>query len=191
MITPLEIQEKKFSRGLKGFKEEEVNEFLDQITLDLERIMEDNRQLSEENAQLKDELTKFQDAENSVFDTLKTAKTLMSDISASSEKRAQILLKNAELEAETMLREASEHVVRMNGENAQIVNKLASFRKKYRELLQSELRNLDGGIDELLTELSMDDLSDIPDADGESKIDKKSTSAYAKRDLDKTIVHVK
>ena len=49
MITPLEIQEKEFGRGLKGFKEEEVNEFLDQITLDLERLLAENDQLQMEN----------------------------------------------------------------------------------------------------------------------------------------------
>ena len=49
MITPLEIQEKEFGRGLKGFKEEEVNEFLDQITLDLERLLAENDQLMMEN----------------------------------------------------------------------------------------------------------------------------------------------
>ena len=48
MISPLEIQEKEFSRSLKGFKEDEVNEFLDRITLDLERILEENRQLRAE-----------------------------------------------------------------------------------------------------------------------------------------------
>ena len=186
MITPLEIQEKEFSRGIKGFKEEEVNEFLDQITLDLERLIEDNRLLRNENAQMRAELEKFRDAEHSVIDTLETAKALMADISASAEKRAQILLKNAELEAETMMREAAESVARMNDENAQSANKLASFRKKYRELLQTELRNLDGGVDELFAELSMDDLSDIPDA-----APKKAAGNYVKPDMEKTMLNIK
>lgn len=188
MITPLEIQEKEFSRGLKGFKEEEVNEFLDQITLDLERLLEDNRMLRNENAQMQHELEKFHNAEHSVIDTLETAKALMADISASAEKRAQILLKNAELEAETMIREATEAVARMNDENAQNINKLTAFRKKYRELLQSEMRNLESGVDELFAELSMEDLSDIPDARDN---DNKATNAYPKQNLDRTMLNIK
>ena len=54
MISPLEIQEKEFSRGLKGFKEDEVNEFLDQITLDLEHLLEENRQLKAEKQQMEE-----------------------------------------------------------------------------------------------------------------------------------------
>ena len=189
MITPLEIQEKEFSRGIKGFKEEEVNEFLDQITLDLEALLDENYQLRLQNEQLQTELSKFRSAEHSVIDTLETAKALMSDISASAEKRAQILLKNAELEAETMIREASEAVARMNDENAQIRNKLVSFRTKYRDMLEAEMRQLDRGVDDLFAELSMDDLSDIPDAPGMP--DKSHTATYAKPNLDKTMLNIK
>ncbi len=190
MITPLEIQEKEFSRGLKGFKEEEVNEFLDQITLDLERIMSENEQLQIENQKLRDELRKFQESEHSVINTLETAKALMSDISVSAEKRAQILLKNAELEAQTMMREAKETVARMNDEHTVLTNKLATFRRKYKELLEGELRNLEGSAGDLFAELSMDDLSDIPD----SKDVKQTVSTnayYNKQDLQRTIVNPK
>ena len=33
MIRPIDIQEKEFTRGVRGYKEEEVNEFLDEITI--------------------------------------------------------------------------------------------------------------------------------------------------------------
>lgn len=188
MITPLEIQEKEFSRGLKGFKEEEVNEFLDQITLDLERLIEENRALHNENVQLQRELEKFHNAEHSVIDTLETAKALMADISASAEKRAQILMKNAELEAETMIREAKEAVARMNDEHAQSISRLTSFRKKYRELLEAEMRNLNSNADELFAELSMEDLSDIPDARGGVQ---KTTSTYPTQNMDRTMLNIK
>lgn len=182
MITPLEIQEKEFGRGLKGFKEEEVNEFLDQITLDLERLLADNEQLYNENQKLKEELKKFQESEHSVINTLETAKALMNDISASAEKRAQILLKNAELEAQTMMREAKEAVARMNDENIVLSNKLSTFRRKYKELLEGELRNLEGSASELTAALSMEDLSEIPSA---------PENGYTRQDLGRTIVNPK
>ena len=39
MITPLDIQNKEFSRGVRGYKEEEVDEFLDLITVDMEKLL--------------------------------------------------------------------------------------------------------------------------------------------------------
>lgn len=186
MITPIEIQEKEFTRGLKGFKEEEVNEFLDQITLDLERLLEDNRMLQAENQQLRDELTKFHTAEHSVIDTLETAKSLMSDISASAEKRAQILMKNAELEAETIIREAQDTAQRLRDEYAVQTNKLATFRRKYREMLESELSKMEYATSEMFTELNMEDLSDIPDAN-EAPV-RNLGQTMVRQDLSKTII---
>lgn len=197
MITPLEIQEKQFSKGLKGFKEDEVNEFLDEITLDLERLLEEERQmratieaLQEENQQLKEEMKKVQESQHSVIDTLETAKALMSDISASAEKRAQILMKNAEMEAQTMIRTAKEAVARMNEENAQIKNKLTGFRKKYKEMLERELKQFEDSAADLYEELSIDDLSELPDV-SPTKNTTKETAAYSKDTLTKTMVHKK
>ena len=169
MISPLEIQEKEFSRGLKGFKEDEVNEFLDQITLDLERLLEENRQLRAEKEQLTEELRKYQNSETSVLETLETAKALMGDISASAEKRAQILLKNAELDAQRVQREAREAVERMNEENAAMRSRLTSFRTKYRQLLESELQRFDTLSAELFPELGIEELSELPESKPKTK----------------------
>ena len=47
MITPLDIQNKEFSRAVRD-KEEDVDGFLDLLTLDLEKILEENRRLKEQ-----------------------------------------------------------------------------------------------------------------------------------------------
>ena len=204
MISPLEIQEKEFSRSLKGFKEDEVNEFLDRITLDLERILEENRQLRAEKEQLTEELKKYKSSESAVLDTLETAKALMGDISASAEKRAQILLKNAEIEAQNMQREAKKAIERMNEESAALRGRVKSFRAKYRQLLEMELQHFDSMTEELFPELKsspqaaapksaekprsglkMKDLEELPEAGT------KKTGANGAESRMKTMVHRK
>ena len=101
-------QEKEFSKAVRGYKEDEVNEFLDEITIDLERLLDELRQTKEENSRLVEELERHRNSEGTVLETLEAAKGLMSDISASAEKRAEILLKNAELDAQLMQKEAKE-----------------------------------------------------------------------------------
>ncbi|MCQ4637900.1 DivIVA domain-containing protein [Anaerovorax odorimutans] len=192
MISPLEIQEKEFSRGLKGFKEDEVNEFLDRITLDLEHLLEENRQLKAEKQQMEEELKKYQSSEGAVLQTLETAKALMGDLSASAEKRAQILLKNAEMEAQRMQREAKENIDRMQEENAALRNRFTSFQKRYKQLLQEELHRFDNAAADLFPELEVSDLSDLPDAAPK----KKRASRSGKPNIDpddrkKTMVHIK
>lgn len=187
MISPLEIQEKEFGRGLKGFKEDEVNEFLDQLTLDLERLLEENRQLKAEKEQMEEELKKFRESENSIVETLETAKALMGDISASAEKRAQILLKNAELDAQRIQREAREEAERLNEENEALRSRAAGLRQKFRQLLESELERFDALSTELFPELDVEDLEELPEAKP-----KKGKAAFRPVDESrKTIVHVK
>ena len=96
MIRPVDIQEKEFGRGVRGYREDEVNQFLDEITVDLERLLNELRETKEENSRLVEELERYRSSEGTVVETLEAAKSLMADISASAEKRADILLKNAD-----------------------------------------------------------------------------------------------
>ncbi|MDR2356004.1 MAG: DivIVA domain-containing protein [Clostridiales Family XIII bacterium] len=139
MITPLDIQNKEFTKGVRGYKEEEVDSFLDLITLDFEKLMQDNRRLKESIAVLTEEVERYRGSENAVLETLEAAKALMGDISASAEKRAEILLKNAEMDAERIQREARESVERLTEESVKLRNRLNMFKSRFRNLLEVEL----------------------------------------------------
>ncbi len=161
MITPLDIQNKEFSRGVRGYKEEEVDEFLDLLTVDMEKLITENTSLKEKIESQQLELDKFRSAEDMVLDTLEAAKKLMGDISASAEKRAEILLKNAELDAELIVREARENVERLTEENANLKRRFAEFRTRYRSLLESELERFETLSTEIYTQYGMEDLNDL------------------------------
>ena len=143
MITPLDVQNKEFSKAVRGYKEEEVDEFLDLITVDLEKLITENAGYKEQIARLQKELDKYKTSETAVLDTLEAAKALMGDISASAEKRAEILLKNAELDAQIIQREAKEEAERLMEENIQLRSRFIEFRSKYKSLLESELEKFD------------------------------------------------
>ncbi|MFS8580434.1 MAG: DivIVA domain-containing protein, partial [Novibacillus thermophilus] len=51
-LTPLDIHNKQFSRSFRGYNEEEVNEFLDQIIKDLELIIKEKKKEEEETEEL-------------------------------------------------------------------------------------------------------------------------------------------
>ncbi|MDR1573017.1 MAG: DivIVA domain-containing protein [Clostridiales Family XIII bacterium] len=139
MITPLDIQNKEFSKGVRGYKEEEVDSFLDLVTLDFEKLMQDNRRLKENIGVLTAEVERYRGSENAVLETLEAAKALMGDISASAEKRAEILLRNAEMDAERIQREARESVERLTEESVNLRNRLNMFKNRFRSLLEAEL----------------------------------------------------
>jgi cell division initiation protein len=139
MITPLDIQNKEFTKGVRGYKEEEVDSFLDLITLDFENLIQDNKRLKESISALTGEVERYRGSENAVLETLEAAKALMGDISASAEKRAEILLRNAEMDADRIQREARESVERLTEESVNLRNRLVMFKSRFRNLLETEL----------------------------------------------------
>lgn len=143
MITPAEIQEKDFPKGVRGYKEEEVDKFLDLITLDFEKLIKENVRLKAEIAALELDQSKNKGSESSVIETLQAAKALMNDISVSAEKRAEILLKNAEMDAELIVREAREAAVRIDAEHKTLKRSYNSFRDRYQQLLETELARVE------------------------------------------------
>ena len=67
MITPLDIQNQEFTRGVRGYKPEEVDTFLDLITTDMERLIEENNNLKEQVKALSAELERYRSTEGMVL----------------------------------------------------------------------------------------------------------------------------
>ncbi len=143
MITPLDIQNKEFGKGVRGYKEEEVDGFLDLLTVDLENLLSENLALKSEVKRLTADLDSYKNTEKAMLETLEGAKSLMRDIAISSEKRAEILLKNAELDAKLITREAEESVERLKEESIYLENRVATFRNKFKNMLEAELEKMD------------------------------------------------
>jgi cell division initiation protein len=164
MITPAEIQEKDFSKGMRGYKEEEVDNFLDLVTLDMEKLIKENLRLKAELAAKEADLSKNKGAESSVIETLESARALMRDISISAEKRAEILLKNAELDADLIVREARESVIRIELEHKTLQKSYNSFRDRYLKLLESEMSRFESLTSGLFPEYATNEAGGIEGA---------------------------
>ena len=54
MITPLDIENKKFAKQMvNGYNVDEVDEFLDEVMVDYEKLYKENRELKAENYKLR------------------------------------------------------------------------------------------------------------------------------------------
>lgn len=168
MIKPIDIQQKEFSKAVRGYREEEVNQFLDEITVDLDRLLNELRETREENSRLVEEVERLRGSEGTIVETLTAAKSLMSDIAESSEKRADILLKNAELDAELMRKSAREEAETIARESKTIKDRYIKFRTQYKRLLENELERFESLSGEM-PDLGVDDFDDLPDETPEAK----------------------
>ncbi|MEE0742088.1 MAG: DivIVA domain-containing protein [Emergencia sp.] len=153
MITPFEIENKDFSRSMRGYNIEEVDEFLDEIILDLQKILVENEKMKEEINVLNADLKQYKKSESSVLNTLESAKKLMNDISESAEKRAEIIIRNAQMDAEVIQRDARESISKLTEEGERLKEKVGRFRDRYRQMLEDEMNSIEGSSEELFADL--------------------------------------
>ena len=104
MITPQEIEDKKFGKGLRGYREEDVDQFLDIIIADLKSIMMEKDALEVRVSELESELETKKATESAVYDALNQANSIAQGISEGVEKRSALIIENAKEEAEAIAR---------------------------------------------------------------------------------------
>jgi len=65
-LTPLDIHNKEFNKGFRGYDEDEVNEFLDQVIKDYEIIIREKKELEEKMSELNSRLGHFTNIEETL-----------------------------------------------------------------------------------------------------------------------------
>lgn len=166
IITPVEIQEKEFNKSFRGYDEEEVDMFLDLISLDLEKLIKENLNLKAQIATLKKEKSTIGDSNITVTETLETAKTLMDQLAESSEKRARILVENAELDAAKIVNDAKIQAKQIALESSDLIRIFENMKREYGDFLEVANRNFkvlqESRNSDKLNRLLKDDVADIP-----------------------------
>lgn len=161
MIMPIDIDKKEFTRDKRGYNSREVDEFLDLIVIDYERVLNDNRSMAHKIKALEKQLAEAQKSDTAMLETLETAKKLMADISASAERRAELIMRDAELEAENMILDAKMTVKKINEDHLTLKSKVERLRSNYKTMLTVELDKLEHDEYQLLPDLDRSDLEAI------------------------------
>lgn len=143
MLTTQEIQEKTFDKAMRGYNADQVDVFLDEIIAALTELTTQNEELSAQLESANAKLGEYKAQESSVIRTLESARALMNDISASAEKRADIIVKNAELDADQMIKSARESVEKLKEEEKELSGRVNSIKHRLKNILQAEVDRFD------------------------------------------------
>jgi len=151
-LTPLDIRKKKgdFTRGLRGYDQQQVDQFLDLMAERLEEVVKLNLSLRERVELLDERVQGQEDRERAVQEALVTAQSLKRDILDQAKREAELLLKEAQAEAERTNKEVKVAAERTNDEIRNVIQSRAQemvdlarararFLKGFRGLLEREL----------------------------------------------------
>lgn len=142
-ITPLDIQQKQFKVKFRGFDMEEVYSFLEIIREELEEILKENSMLKEKVAILETQLEEYRKIEQSIRDTLMTAQKLVDEYQKNVKKESELIIREAELKAENIIKEAQEKVVKIHEDIVDLKGIRRHFKEEIKRLIESHLRMLE------------------------------------------------
>jgi len=167
-ITPLEIRQKSFERGFRGYDKDEVQAFLKSLSEEWERVQDEIKELKMKLEASEKEVHKLREVESSLFKTLKTAEDTGANMIQQANKSAELHLKESQMKADAVMSETKSKA-RALIEKAEMETKDVivgmhdevklleqSFRtiENYRDNLMVELKNLSNDLLEKIEKLN-------------------------------------
>ena len=97
MITPMDIHNKTFSKKLRGYADDEVNSFLDEVASDYERIYREHREMEEQMDTLKAKLANYEKMEATMSSTLVMAQETAENVKTTAKKEAEVIVREGDM----------------------------------------------------------------------------------------------
>lgn len=175
-LTPLDIHNKEFHVRLRGYDQDEVNDFLDQIIKDYEIALKQNEKLQNELDQSLEKLKYFNDLKDSLNQSIIVAQEAADKVKANSQKEAEIINKEAQKQgqdiieqandkAKNIVEEASAKAKRLAVETDDLRKQARIFRQKLQVMMESQLEVVKGSEwDDILKQGDTSNYSAIQDA---------------------------
>ncbi len=142
-ITPLDIQNKQFRVKFRGFDVEEVGSFLELIREALEELLLENATLKDQLNRADEQLHDYRKMEDNLRETLLVAQQMVEEYKANARKEAELIKKEAELEADNIIREAQERVIKIHEDIVDLKGIRRHFKEEIKRLIENHVRMLE------------------------------------------------
>ncbi len=143
MITPLDIENKKFSkRAINGYNTEEVDDFLDELTIAYEKIYKEASDSKQTIEGLNAELEKYKSMEATLQNTLVMAQTTAEDVKNVAKQQADVIISEAQAAAKEEASKLDSEIKLKQKELEDLQKQFDIYKAKMESLLISQLELL-------------------------------------------------
>ena len=141
-LQPLDIHNKEFSRRIRGYDEDEVNDFLDEIIKDYEGLMSENKELRNQLMSIQERLDHFMNIEETLSKTIIVAQEAADELKINAKKEAELIVKESEKNADRIINEALSKSRKVSLEVEELKKQASIYRTRFRSLVEAQLELL-------------------------------------------------
>ena len=150
MITPLDIENKKFSKQMmNGYSVDEVDDFLDELTIDYTKNYKEVNELRSKVDELNKSLEHYKAIEETLQNTLVMAQSTAEDVKKVARQQAEQIINEAKGTAQKQASDLDNEIVAKKKELEDVKKQFDIYKAKMESLLISQL--------ELLKDINKDD----------------------------------
>lgn len=128
---------------MRGYKEQEVDTFLNEVMETLEKYVNDNLEMKERLERGEKDLSRYSMMEKTLSETLVVAKRTADDLMDSAQKKAELIIKAAEEEARRRVQEIDQELQLTKARHEEARRELITYRARFRSLVQAQLEMLE------------------------------------------------
>ena len=167
MLTPMDIHNKEFKKGFRGYAEEDVDAFMESLAADYEKVYREYCELKERCESLQDKLSQYEKMEATMNSTLMLAQQTAENVKVAARKEAELILQEAENKKKQMVDETALNMQTTQQELDALKAQANGFRAKCKAILTSQLRLLDDMVleDAAVEEAAPETTADVQEED--------------------------
>ena len=143
MLTPLDIENKRFSKQMmNGYSVEEIDEFLDQLTIDYQTLYKENSSLKEKIEEMEMSISHYKTIESTLQNTLVMAQSTADEIKKIANQQADQIVKEAEIQANESVSSIKNQALDEMRNMEEVKKQFEVYKAKMEALLISQLELL-------------------------------------------------
>ncbi|MBR7163456.1 MAG: DivIVA domain-containing protein [Clostridia bacterium] len=142
MLTPVDIENKEFTKAFRGYDIYEVEEFMKDLITDYEKLYRDNAELKEKNAVLSETISSYKGMEETMQNAILVAQRTAEDIKQNAYERSETIIKEAERKAAEAVNNANRSISNLEKTYLNMQREMNGFKAKMNSLLSTYMQLL-------------------------------------------------
>ena len=143
MVTPLDIENKKFSKQMmNGYSVDEVDDFLDELTLDYAQNYKEVASLRAKVEELTKDLEHYKVIEDTLQNTLVMAQSTAEDVKDNAKQQAEQIINEAKSNAQKQVTDLDNEIILKQKSLEDVKKQFDVYKAKMEALLISQLELL-------------------------------------------------